>query len=75
MMNVRIHDNGAAFLVRVNGLTVAHFNTLGNAWRHIDWMYAVESQNFTVGQYEIPVKVWLHEMKRSGFLDTPDYGL
>ncbi len=30
-MNVTIYDNGAAFLIRVNNLTVKACNSLGNA--------------------------------------------
>ena len=73
MPNVRIKDNGAAFLVTVNGLTVSHHASLGDAWRHVEWMYAVASQRFTVGEKETPVKEWIHGMKKAGFLDGPDY--
>lgn len=69
MMNVRIYDNGAAYLIRVNDLTVAHFNSLGNAWRHIVWMYRIETQQFTVGRDKVPVKDWIAGMKTAGYLD------
>ena len=46
--NVSIDDNGAGFLVVINKGTserfvVCAFNTLGEAWRHIEWMYRIES--------------------------------
>ena len=75
MRNVRIEDNGAAFLVCVDGLITSAHNSLGGAWRHIEWMYAVASQRFTVGENETPVKEWIHGMKKVGYLDGPDYGL
>ena len=75
MPNIRIRDNGAAFLIVVDGLTVSAFNTLGGAWKHIEWMYAVASQRFTVGERKVPVREWLHGMKKAGFMDGPDYGL
>lgn len=69
MMNVTIYDNGAGFAVMVNGLIVAHFNTLGGAWEHIKWMYQVASQQFTVGKNELLVTEWLDHMYAVGFLD------
>ena len=62
-MNVTIFDNGAGFMVRVNGFSVCHFRSLGDAWRHIKWMYEVESQEFTVGKNKIPVKEWIKHME------------
>ena len=69
MANVRIQDNGAAFLVCVDGLITSAHSSLGDAWRHIEWMYAVASQRFTVGTKEVPVKEWLNGMHRQGYLD------
>ena len=69
MPNVRVHDNGAAFCVTVDGMIVTAHNTLGDAWRHIEWMYAVASQRFTVGESETPVKEWINNMHRAGYLD------
>lgn len=69
MHNVRIHDNGSGFCIDVNGLTVCVFRTLGDAWRHIVWMYEVASQKFTVGKREIPVTEWIENMKDCGALD------
>lgn len=73
MSNVRIQDNGAAFLVCVDGLITSAHNTLGGAWRHIEWMYAVASQRFTVGEKETPVREWLQGMHRAGYLDGPNW--
>lgn len=69
MANVRIK---AAFLITVDGLIASHHDTLEDAWRHVEWMYAVAPQRFTVGEKEIPVKEWLLGMKKAGFLDGPD---
>ena len=69
MMNVRIHDNGAAYMITVNGLIVHHTNSLGGAWKHIEWMFAVASQEFTVGDKELPVREWLDHKHAIGFLD------
>jgi hypothetical protein len=69
MMKVKVIDNGSAFCVTVNGLIVSAHNSLGNAWRHIAWMYCVASQNFVVGDKEIPAKEWLETGKRMGYLD------
>lgn len=73
MNNVRILDNGAAFCVTVNGLIVSHHSSLGGAWEHIRWMYAVASQRFTVGKSETPVTEWLRNMVDSGFMDDKWY--
>ena len=67
MQNVRIHDNGAAFMVMVDGLITCGFNSLGGAWRHIEWMWAVAQQDFTVGSDEIHVTRWIDHMKKQGF--------
>lgn len=69
MMNVRIHDNGACFMICVNGLQVIGFNTLGKAWRHIAYMRVIASQEFTVGEKEIPAQEWIDSMKKLGFLE------
>ena len=73
-VNVDIEDNGAAFLVVINKgteqrLVVNSFKTLGDAWRHIVWMYKIESQKFTVGNKKIPVTEWIAKMKDLGYLD------
>lgn len=73
--NVRIEDNGGGFLIVVRDealnmrLVVAAFQTLGNAWQHIVWMYQIESQSFTVGKKEVPVKDWIDGMKMCGYID------
>lgn len=67
--NVTIYDNGAAFCVCVNGMIVKAFNCLGDAWRHIQWMYKVASQVFTVGNEKIDVRIWLGHMVQAGFID------
>ena len=69
MNNITIFDNGAAYLIRVNGLTVAYFSTLGEAWEHIRWMYRIETQEFTVGQNKIEVKEWINMMIKLGFME------
>ena len=68
-MNVNIEDNGAAFLITVNGLIVSHFPSLGDAWRHVEWIHRIASQEFTVGKNQVPVIEWLDHMKRIGFLE------
>lgn len=73
MANVRIHDNGAAYMITVDGMIVHAANSLGNAWRHIEWMYRIAQQRFTVGEKQTPVKEWLRGMYRAGFMDGPDY--
>lgn len=72
--NVIIDDNGAGFLVVINKGTserfvINAFSTLGEAWKHIKWMYQIESQEFTVGGKEIPVTEWIDGMKKAGYLD------
>lgn len=69
MMNVTISDNGCAYVVMVNGLIVHACSSLGSAWRHVQWMRDVATQNFTVGDNKIPVEEWLTHMKKLGFLD------
>lgn len=69
MMNVTIQDNGRAYVVSVNGLVTSAHSSLGNAWRHIEWMYRVASQRFTVGKNETPVIEWLEGMHKAGYLD------
>lgn len=73
--NVSIEDNGAGFLIVIIGsgtgdrLVVKAFSTLGESWRHIMWMYQIESQEFTVGKKEVPVTEWINGMKQAGYLD------
>ena len=69
MMNVRIIDNGSAYVVSVNGLITSAHNSLGNAWKHIEWMHRVASQKFTVGEKEVPVTEWIAGMRKAGYLD------
>lgn len=72
---VAVEDNGAAFLVVVNPgtnerLVVNAFSCLASAWKHIEWMYKIESQEFLVrGGELVPVSEWVEWMKRMGFLD------
>ena len=72
--NVSIEDNGAGFLIVIGSgtedrLVVKAFSALGEAWRHIMWMYQIESQEFTVGKKEVPVTEWINGMKQAGYLD------
>lgn len=72
--NVSIDDNGAGFLVVINKgtserLVVGSFGALGGAWKHIEWMYGIESQEFTVGEKRVPVTEWIEGMKKAGYLD------
>lgn len=69
MMNVTVYDNGACFMVCVNGLMTCGFSSLGQAWNHIAWMHRVASQKFTVGKNEVPVEEWLENGIKSGFLE------
>ena len=73
-MNVTIYDNGAAYMVMVEGFIVHSSNSLGNAWRHIQWMYEIASQNFTVGPKKVPVRDWLDGMMKASYLDKRVYG-
>lgn len=73
MPNVTIYDNGAAFCVCVNGMITSAHKSLGDAWRHIEWMYAVASQRFTVGKEETPVREWINNMHKAGYLDGPNW--
>lgn len=72
MPNVTIHDNGAAYMIMVDGIIAHSENSLGNAWRHIIWMYRVASQRFTVGKDKIPVLEWIEKMYNAGYLDDKD---
>lgn len=72
--NVSIDDNGAGYLIVINKGTSERFvvcalNTLGEAWRHIEWMYRIESQEFTVGEKQIPVTDWIAGMMVAGYID------
>ena len=69
MMKVKVYDNGAAFCVTVNGLIVEAYNCLSGAWNHIAWMYRVASQQFVVGDNEIPVKEWIDTGIKMGFFE------
>ena len=73
MMNVSIYDNGAAFCVTVNGMIVEAKRSLGDAWRHIQWMYEIASQEFTVGEKKVPVRDWICGMMKAGYLDKKHY--
>lgn len=68
MQNVKIHDNGAAFLVEVDGLMVSAHTSLGDAWRHIEWMHRVATQHFTVGEKRVVVEDWIEGMTKAGYL-------
>ena len=72
MTNITIYDNGAAFMICADGTIVIGFNSLGNAWRHIVWMYRVASQKFTVGKSKTPVLEWMKKMYDAGYLDDKD---
>lgn len=64
MQNVNIRDNGSAYLIEVDGLTVHATNSLGDAWRRIVWMYYVAQQQFTVGKKNpIPAKEWVKHIE------------
>ena len=76
--NVSIEDNGACYLIVINKGTserfvVRAFYTLGDAWRHIEWMYRIESQEFTVGKKQIPVADWIDGMMKAGYIDEKHY--
>lgn len=68
-MNVRITDNGSAYMISINGLIATYKSSLGEAWRHIVWMHQVASQDFTVGEKNVPVKEWIAHMSAVGFID------
>ena len=72
-MNITVYDNGAAYMIEVDGLIVKACSSLGDAWRHIQWMYEVASQEFTVGQKRVPVRQWLVGMMKAGYLDEKHY--
>lgn len=72
--NVSIDDNGASFLVVINKETeqrfvVAAFDTLSEAWKHIEWMYRIECQLFTVGKKQVLVPDWIAGMHKAGYLE------
>ena len=69
LQNVTIYDNGACFMIQVNGLQVKACSSLGEAWKYIVGMYRVASQQFTVGEKEIPVTDWIDGMTKAGYLD------
>lgn len=69
MQNITIYDNGSGYAIMVDGLIIKVESSLGNAWRHIKWMYEVASQQFTVGKNKIPVKEWIDGATKLGFLD------
>lgn len=72
---VAVEDNGAAFIVVVNPgtderLVVNAFSCLASAWKRIERMYKIESQEFIVkGSRLAPVAKWVDGMKKAGFLD------
>ena len=72
MNNVTIYDNGAGYMICINNMIVHHCSSLGNAWRHIIWMYRIASQEFTVGKDKVPVKIWMRKMYDAGYLDDKD---
>ena len=72
MTNITIYDNGAAYMICANGTIVHACNSLGDAWRHIVWMYMVASQKFTVGKDNVPVLNWMERMYKQGYLDDKD---
>lgn len=71
--NVSVEDNGATYLIVINKGTerfvVGHESSLGLAWERIEWMYRIESQEFTVGKKEVPVTEWIDGMKKAGYLE------
>ena len=72
--NVSIEDNGASFLIVINKGTehrfvTASFSTLGEAWKHIEWMYRIECQLFTVGKQQVLVTEWIAGMHKAGYLE------
>lgn len=68
MQHVTVRDNGAAFLVTVDGLAVSGFSTLAGAWNHIVWMHTVAGQQFIVGKNRTPVREWMAAMYRAGWM-------
>lgn len=72
--NVRVEDNGSTYLLVLNKgteqrLVIGAFVSLGQAWEQIEWMYRIETQEFTVGEKKIPVTDWVEGMKKAGYLD------
>lgn len=75
MMNVRVDDNGSAFILVVsNGseqrFVISAHSTLMKAWEQIKWMYEIETQEFTVGKKEIPVRQWIENMTAAGIWEN-----
>lgn len=68
LQHVTVKDNGAAFLVTVDGLTVYAGSTLAAAWEHIVWMHTISSQQFTVGPNKTPVRQWMACMYHAGWM-------
>lgn len=66
MPDVTIYDNGSAYMICVDGMIVTYKNSLGDAWRHIVWMYRIATQHFTVDG--MPVTDWIDRMKKNGYL-------
>ena len=69
MQNIDIYDNGAAYMLLIDGMIVSHFSTLADAWAHIKWMHDVATQSFTVGKKQIPVNEWVAGMSAAGYID------
>lgn len=69
MNNITIYDNTNVFMLCINGLQVMPFNCLGTLYKHIEWMYRIAQQKFTVGQNKIPVKKWIENAYKYGLLD------
>lgn len=72
---VAVEDNGETFIVVVNPgtderLVINAFSCLASAWKHIEWMYKIESQEFLVkGSRLVPVAEWVEGMRKAGYLD------
>ena len=71
--NITIYDNGATYMICVDGLIAKSCGSLGDAWRHIQWMYEIATQGFTVGEKHTPVKDWLNYMVGQGYIDGKIY--
>ena len=72
--NVRVEDNGSSYLLVLNKgteqrLVIGSCVSLGQAWEQIQWLYRIETQEFTVGEKKIPVTDWIDGMKKAGYLD------
>lgn len=73
-INLRIDDNGSAFLLVINNnseqrFVISKHSTLDEAWRKIYWLYWIEMQQFTVGEEKIPVSEWIKGMKQAGYIE------